>query len=151
MAGTGARLRVAGTKADLGAVDARDARLQHGLDRRRPAQAEAGWGGAVIGAEPQHDADFVGQDPVKAAGRQPQRHDDDDDERDAFAGAKAEAAGKGAAQAVLTAPQNVFDIGRHRPARAARPLTVAAPAAPGTAAARPGAPRTTGLTMPDHR
>ncbi len=53
--------------ADLGAVDAGDARRQHALDRGRQMVIEPRLGRAVIGAEAQHDADLVRLHPVEAA------------------------------------------------------------------------------------
>ena len=156
------RPALARAKADLGAIDAGDARPLHALDRRRPVIIEAGLGHAVVGAEAQHDTDLVGQHPVDAA-RQPQNNNRRDD--DGEAGPHAGAPREGAPEPVLAAPQQFLEIRRLRSARASRtgrPLAVAAaaPAAPRTAApamtaaARSGAPRTAGtaaLTLPDHR
>ena len=86
------------------------------LDRGRQMVVEAGLRRAVVCAEAQHDALLVGQDPVEAA-RQPQHDNDGNDEPDP--GRAAEPARQEAPEAVLAAPQNFFEIGRLRSARAA--------------------------------
>src|SRR5205823_3713512 len=126
---------LARAKADLGAVDAGDAGLQHRLDRRRVMPVEAGIGGVRVGAEAQHDAFLVGQHAVEGA---PHPQDDDQREDDREAGAGAKAAGKDTAQTILAAAQDLFEVGRlrsARPARAAAMAVAATPAAPGTAIA----------------
>src|SRR5207248_4984375 len=117
--------------------------------RRWQVTIEPGLRCAIIGAEPQHDADLVRQHPVKAACR-PQHDDRGDDDRDAGAGT--EATRQHAAKTILTAPQELFEIRRLRAARTSASTTAAA-AAPGSAAgtaaaARPGAPRSAAVTVP---
>jgi hypothetical protein len=117
---------------------------------------EAGLRRPVVGAEAQHDANFVRQDPIEAA-RDPQ--DDDRDQDDCDTGAGAEAAGKDPPEAILAAAQDLFEIGRLRAAWAAAAAagapgsaaTAAGTATAGTAAAaRAGAPRSAAVTVPDH-
>ncbi len=105
---------------------------------------EPGLGGAVVGAEAQHDPDLVGLDPVEAAG-QPDHQDRDQDDGDPGAGA--EPAGQDAAEAVLAAPQQFLEIGGIGAAAWAGPTAaVAGATAPRAAAAGAATPRAAALT-----
>src|SRR6185312_8908370 len=148
------RSRLGGAVADLHPVLPGHAGRLDALDRRRQMIIEPGLGRAIVGAEAEHDADLVGQYPVEPAD-QPQ-HDDRDD-RDRHTGAGTEPAREHAPEAVLAAPQKLFEIGRGGSGAArtagAAAITAAASAAPRSpaAAAGSGSPRTAALTLPDHR
>ena len=83
-------------------------------------------------AEAQHDAEFVGLD-AEEAGKAPQRDRGQRDQRDAAA---AEIARQQAAQPVLAAAQEFFEIGRLRAPAVAAP-SPRVPAAPNPTGRRP--------------
>ena len=87
---------------------------QHGLDRIGQMIVQAGLHGADMLAEAQHDAELFGLHPEEAR-QQPERDDEQHDQRDADAGEIA--ARHDLLEAVLAAPQKVFQIRRPRPDR----------------------------------
>ncbi len=95
--------------ADRDGGDAQRLRQLHGLDRIWQMIVQPGLRIADIFTEAQHDAELLGLDPVKA-GCEPDRHREQKDHHDAEAGEIAP--WKKLLQAVLTAPQKVFKVGR---------------------------------------
>src|ERR1700730_5241057 len=137
--------------ADLGPVDAGHARPEDRLYRGRQVIVETRLCRPIVRAEPQNDADLIGQNTIEAA-RQPDDEDAEHDDGDA--GACSKAAWQHAPEAVLATPQQLLETGRLRPPPArSRSPAAAAVAAPGSAAARTVAPwaTATALTFPEHR
>ena len=104
-------------EADVDLVDAQRRRRERGLDRIGQMIVQAGLHLADELAEAQHHAEFVGLD-AEEAGQAPQRDERQRDQRDAAA---AEIARQQAAQLVLAAAQEFFEIGRLRPLRCCGP------------------------------
>src|SRR5581483_4144220 len=131
--------------ADFGAVDAGDGGQQDLLDRPGQVPVQAGVGAVAVGAETQHDAEFVRLHAVEAAG-EPQQDDGDADQQqrpaagEAHAGAAA-ATADDAADGGLQAGDQQVDVGDARTAGAATAWSAGtraagAAAAPWAAAAR---------------
>ena len=95
--------------ADGNGGDAQRLRQQHGLDRIRQVIVQAGLGVADIFAEAQHDAELFRLHAIEA-GHAPDRDRADHDQRNAEPGEIA--AGQQLLQPVLTAPQEILEIGR---------------------------------------
>ena len=103
---------VDGAHADIDLVDAQRRRRERGLDRIGQMIVQPRLHLADELAEAQHDAELVGLD-AEEAGKAPQRDRHQRDQRDAAA---AEIARQQAAQPVLAAAQEFFQIGRPRAA-----------------------------------
>ena len=109
--------------ADVDAVDARDLRGEHGLDRIRQVVVQPRLGVAGVLAEAQHRAELVRLD-LEEAREAPHQQRGDHDQQDAAAAEIA--ARQHAFQLVLAAAQQFLEVGRRRPGRlrslAPRPL-----------------------------
>src|SRR5207244_346065 len=110
--------------ADRGPVDAGHAGRQHLLDRAREVVAEAGLGGPIIGPKAQHDTDLVRVYGVDAACH-PAPDNNERPDRNPTPVTEA-ARRQHPPEAILAATQQLFEIGRLRPAPTrARPAAIA--------------------------